>query len=90
MGAVAGDGGMRQLFVFSAVLLKKEADRSNSVKQMLGYNIATDGEDAVVGRYVQQILEENPGYMLAGKVVVMEITRDELREMDEPAAGGAA
>lgn len=73
--------GIPRLFVLSAILTKQ--DGSNvSISSALGYRVALDGEDAVVGRYVQHVMDTNPGFALACKVNVMEITREDLAHME--------
>lgn len=72
----------RRLFSVAAILTKPERDGSLHIQHCHGYRIATDGEDAVVGRYVRKIMEEHPGYALNGRVSVMEITRSELEALN--------
>lgn len=70
-----------RLFVLCAVLTKQEGGKI-SIGNNLAYRFASDGEDAVVGRYVQYLMENNAGFALSGKVSVMEITREDLMHME--------
>lgn len=71
--------GERRLFILSAILTKY--DRGTiTTNHILSYRAASDSEDAVVGSYVQSIMEQNPGFSLSGKVSVMEIPREDIEQ----------
>lgn len=67
-----------RLYLLGVTLVRSRADGSTDVKQMIGYRIAIDGEDAVVGRFVRTTLDDNAGYALSGRIGVLEVPREDL------------
>ena len=46
-----------------------------------GYRGSSDPEDVVLGRYMLESLDRNPGYSIFGKPNITEITEQELNEL---------
>lgn len=71
----------RVLFSLTALLGRPHLRGELEINHTHTIISSTDGEDAVVGRYVQEILKANPGFALQGQVNVLVIDHDQLVRM---------
>jgi hypothetical protein len=68
-----------RMFLLSAMMTSHNHGGSSvDVRNLTTYEITTDGEDAVVGRFTRKILENNPGFSLSENVSVTEVDREHL------------
>lgn len=72
-----------RLFALAATLVRNEGGGRMALATCVAFRIATDGEDAVVGRWVQALLEQNPGFALINQVQVIGVTREDLKAMGQ-------